>query len=132
MTGNIIFIGTTRSVVACNSAVLDLALGFDGMYARRRVVLKGIDVPDVLMDACKHALIVLIGGQKSVAAKLDSTSGEVLFGEIYLRERLRGDPMIPLEDIGNGFGEGLPISPIIRGIITGDFNMVDIKQTLNG
>jgi hypothetical protein len=132
MTGNLIFAATTRSVVACNSAVLDLSIGFDGMYVRRRIVLKGIDVPDVLMDACKHALIVLIGGQKSVAVNLDSTSGEVLFGEIYLRERLRGDPMIPLVDIGNDFGMGLPISPIIRGIISGDLNMVDIRQTLNG
>jgi hypothetical protein len=132
MSGKTILTGTTRSVVACNSAILDLSLGFDSLFVRRRVVLKGVDVPDVLMEACKHALIVLIGGQKNIIADLDGTSGEVLFGEIYLREKLRGEPMIALQDIGNGYGYGLPMSPILRGIISGDINMVDIRQTLNG
>jgi hypothetical protein len=118
--------------VACNSAIIDLSLGFDNLFVRRRIVLKSVDVPDVLMEACKHALIVLIGGQKSVVADLDGTSGEVLFGEIYLREKLRGEPMVELRDIGNGHGHGLPMSPILRGIISGDINMVDIRQTLNG
>jgi hypothetical protein len=127
-----VFTGTTRSVLSAHHLVIDIALGFDDLFARRKFMIEGVVTQADSAESCKHALIILAGGNTHIAVTVSSTHGETLYGELYTREKIKGRTLTPTVELPNGHGPATPISPILRGIIAGTITIADIRETLNG